>query len=508
MIMATEEYKRLVEEINQLRESLEIKDQEMENLKMNNLFLESIFDGISEEIMVVDREYHINDVNKAFLKRYGVRKSSVLGKKCYEIKQRASMPCHAGDRTCPLKRARETGERVEMTQYHQDAGGTKEMFVIMYPLKSGRRSIKYFLEISRDLTEYRDLFRELQASEKRFRAILDTATDAILSIDEDHKIVLFNSAAQRIFGYSSHEVMGKDLSILIPPGYGDHQRYVQRFLDRRESDIVGKTISLMALRKGGENFPIELSLSFLEMGGRITFTAIIRDVTEHRRMESKLLQSERLAAVGQAVAHVAHEIKNPLMIIGGVSNQIRRNVLQEKDLQKLDIVLEEVRRLEGLVANLGDFTKEYRLMKRPADLNSVIKDVLKIMAGVYPMERYGFKERLSPYLGEIDCDPDKLKQVFINIISNGLEAMSDGGTITVSTEKIWHGVEIRISDEGTGIQDGDLEHIFEPFYTTRERGSGLGLSISYKLIEAHAGEIWAASHPGKGTTFVIRLPAK
>jgi signal transduction histidine kinase len=127
---------------------------------------------------------------------------------------------------------------------------------------------------------------------------------------------------------------------------------------------------------------------------------------------------------------------------------------------------------------------------------------------VYPIEKYGFKERLSPYLGEIDCDPDKLKQVFINIISNGLQAMSEGGTITVSTQKIWHGIEVRISDEGTGIHEKDLEHIFEPFYTTRERGSGLGLSISYKLIEAHAGEIWAVSHPGEGTTFVIRLPAK
>ena len=507
--MATEEYKKLVEEINQLREAVEDKDQEIDNLKLTNLFLETIFDGIDEEIMVVDREYTINDVNRAFLKRYGFRKSSVLGKKCYEIKHRSNRPCHSEEKNCPLEHVKKTGERVELTQFHRDAkGDTKEMFVIMYPLKSGRRRIKYFLEIARDLTEYRDLFKELQASEKRFRAILDTATDAILSIDEDHKIVLFNSAAQRIFGYSSQEVLGKDLNKLIPHRYGDHQRYVERFLARRESDIVGKTIPLMALRKGGEEFPIELSLSFLDMGGRLTFTAIIRDVTEHRRMESKLLQSERLAAVGQAVAHVAHEIKNPLMVIGGVSNQIKRNLLQEKDQQKLDIVLEEVRRLEGLVANLGDFTKEYRLVKRPADVNAVIRDVLKIMKGVYPLERYGFRERLSPYLGEIDCDPDKLKQVFINIISNGLQAMRDGGTITVSTQKIWHGIEVRISDEGTGIHEKDLEHIFEPFYTTREQGSGLGLSISYKLIEAHAGEIWAASRPGRGATFVIRIPAK
>ena len=142
----------------------------------------------------------------------------------------------------------------------------------------------------------------------------------------------------------------------------------------------GDGVIIMTDMFGGT--PSNISLSFLEMDERITFTAIIRDVTEHRQLERKLLQSERLAAVGQAAAHVAHEIKNPLMIIGGFSNQIRQRLEDEKDVQKLDMILEEVRRLEGLVANLGDFTKEYRLVKRPASINSVMKDVLEIMSGI------------------------------------------------------------------------------------------------------------------------------
>jgi signal transduction histidine kinase len=227
----------------------------------------------------------------------------------------------------------------------------------------------------------------------------------------------------------------------------------------------------------------------------------------HQQLEKKLLQSERLAAVGQAAAHVAHEIKNPLMIIGGFSNQIRQRLEDEKDLQKLELILEEVRRLEGLVANLGDFTKEYRLVKRHANINSVLMDVLEIMQGVCSPGKYEFKQFLSAGVEEINCDPDKLKQVFINIISNGLEAMTAGGSISVSTEGLPNGIEVRIADEGTGIPEEDLEHIFEPFYTTRETGSGLGLSISYKIIEAHGGEIWADSSPGKGTSFIIQLPA-
>jgi len=508
MIMEREEYTKLIEEMNLLKERLAGKDQEIEDLKTANLFLGTIFDGIGEEIMVLDRDYNINDVNKTFLKRYGLKKANVLGRKCYEIKERSSVPCDLEGRSCPLERAIKMGERVETTHSHEDnKGDMKEHFIIMYPLRSGRKKIKYFVEIARDVTEYRQLIRGYQASEKRFRAILDTASDAVVSIDEDQKILLFNNAAQRIFGYSSEEVVGESLNLIIPPGYGDHEEYVQGFLERRESSIIGKTISRTALRKNGEEFPVELSLSLLEMEGKITFTAIIRDVSDQKQLETKLLHSERLAAVGHTVAHVAHEIKNPLMIMGGFSNQIKKTLNDDKDIQKIDLILDEVRRLENLVANLGDFTREYNLIKRPADVNSVLKDTVNIMAGAHSEGKYHFKKLLSPELEEINCDPDKLKQVFINIISNGLEAMSEGGTITVSTNRTPQGIEVRINDEGIGIPYKDLEHIFEPFYTTREKGSGLGLSISYKIIEAHDGDISAFSSPGRGTTFILRLPA-
>ncbi len=505
--MAHEEHIKLSEEIERLMETVSQKEQEIENLKIDNLFLETLFDGISEEILVLDPDFRIKEANWAFLRRYKLRKADVLGKKCYEVKALSNAPCSYEDKPCALVRAKETGERVETTYYQRNAEGEmNELFMIMYPLRVRGKKIKYFMEIARDVTEYRKLIRDLQTSEKRFRAILDTATDAILSIDENHRIILFNNAAQTIFGYSSEEVLGKDLNLLIPAKYGDHRPYVRGFLETKESDIVGKTISLTGVRKNGEEFPIELSLSFLEMSGGITFTAIIRDMTVHQQLEKKLLQSERLAAVGQAAAHVAHEIKNPLMIIGGFSNQIRQRLEDEKDLQKLEMILEEVRRLEGLVANLGDFTKEYRLVKRHANINSVLTDVLEIMQGVCSSEKYEFKQFLSAEVEDISCDPDKLKQVFINIISNGLEAMTGGGAISVSTERLPNGIEVRIADEGIGIPEDELEHIFEPFYTTREAGSGLGLSISYKIIEAHGGEIWADSSPGKGTSFVIQLP--
>ena len=207
------------------------------------------------------------------------------------------------------------------------------------------------------------------------------------------------------------------------------------------------------------------------------------------------------------MAHVAHEIKNPLMIIGGFSHQIRNFLSNEKAIQKLDMITDEVSRLEKLVANIGDFTKGYKLVKRPADINSVILDILKIMGEIYPSEKYRFNVDLSSSLMEINCDPDKLKQVFMNIIANGIEAMESGGEINIVARSRSEGIEIRIRDQGSGINEEDLLHIFEPFYTTRARGSGLGLSISYKIVEAHQGDISADSIPGEGTTFIIKLPA-
>jgi two-component system, LuxR family, sensor kinase FixL len=484
---------------------LEKLNREIKALKKTNMFLSSLYDGISEEIIVIDQNFYIIDANRAFLKKAGLEKRDVTGKRCYEMK-RAWLPCLNGEGQCPVEKAA-TGEPVEMTVTHKSGNeDSREYIVIMYPLIAEDESEKYFLEITRDVTEYRHLILKLQRSEKRFKAILDTATDAIISIDENQRIILFNNAAQRIFGYTGNEVIGKPLDTIIPPEYGPYQVFFERFVENLESEAAGKTISLNAMRKNGEFFPVDLSLSILNMGGKKTFTAIIRDITQQQQMERKVLQTERLASVGQAVARVAHEIKNPLMIIGGFTSQIRAVLENEKDISKIDMVLDEVARLERLVANLGDFTKEYKLVMRPAEINSVIGDVLNIMAGVYNDEKYYFERYHDDGLCEINCDPDKLKQVLINIISNGIEAMPEGGVVRVKTVKIEGGVEISIGDDGKGMTGEELKHIFEPFYTTRERGTGLGLAISYKIVQAHNGDIWAVSTPQKGTTFTIQIP--
>lgn len=480
-----------------------------DEIRAENLFLNTVFDGISEEIMVLGSDFTVHNVNRVMLNRYGLKKAEVLGRKCFEVKESCGAPCLRGEANgCPLPRGVKTKALVETRGISLGPDGEqRDLSLIMYPiLTPGQERVQYFMEIARDETRFRTLIEKLRASQKRYRAILDTATNAIINIDEHHRITLFNKEAERVFGYSGKEVLGKDLGILIPARYGDHNRYVSRFIDSRRGSILGKTLNLTALRKDGEEIPVELNLSFLEMGSSVTITAIIRDISDRKRLEKKLLQSERLAAVGEAVAHVVHELKNPLMIIGGFTSQIRNTLEDNRFIPKMDMILEEVARLERLVGTLGDFTKEYVLIRRSADVNSVLRDVIRIMAAAYPSERCTFIDNLAPDLDEIVCDPDKLKQVFINVISNGIEAMGGTGTISITSEPTPNGVEIKISDEGRGIPEKDIHNIFEPFFTTRERGSGLGLSISYKIIQAHGGEISAVNRPVKGASFIIRLP--
>jgi len=505
--MDADEANTLKAEIDRLKESLIQKQKEIERLKVDSLFLQTLYDGINEEIMVMDGGYTVLDVNRVFLSNMGLSREAVVGKKCHQVVYQREEPCNVKGQMCPLERARTTGKRVEVThQVKRKDGSMSEIIRLLHPIVFEDAETVHFVEISRDVTHYRNLIQKLQSSERKFRAILDTASEAILSVDQNEKVLVYNTAAQAMFGYSAREAIGKPFNIFFKReragDYRDLMNLIRKGISRRQ----GKRLALTGIRKDGERFPIEMGISCFETRGVPTYTVIIRDVTVEKQMEKNLLQSERLAAVGQAVAHVAHEIKNPLMIIGGFSQQLTKMLADDKSRQKIEMILDEVERLEKLVRNLGDFTKEYKLVKRQADINGVIRDVLNLMEESPFSEKYTFTETLAEDVEEIPCDPDRLRQVFMNIISNAMQAMEKGGAVSIATEKLPASVLIRITDQGIGMSEHQLLRIFEPFYTTREKGSGLGLAISYKIVQAHGGEISAVSSPGQGTSFVITLP--
>ncbi len=338
--------------------------------------------------------------------------------------------------------------------------------------------------------------------------VIDSAADAIITINEDHLIVGYNQGAEMIFGYSRDEVMGQDLNMIIPPPHKEkHREYVRRYIATRDAHVIGKHVQLSALRKNGEEFPMSISFSVADIGGNLYFTGIIRDITEYVDLQDRLRQNERLAAVGNTISQIVHEIKNPLMIIGGFAQQLlKTKTLDDKGLQKLSIIVEEVGRLEALMAEMRDYSRPPTLKREIGRIERLLQELLDLY-GEFLQEK-NIQLVLTPMEPQptYSLDYQQLRQVLVNLIKNAAEAMPQGGTITLSVQRRPPNLEIKVADTGEGMPPDVVENIFTPYFTTKTKGSGLGLAISRNIVRAHNGEMEVESHPGKGTVFTIRLP--
>jgi signal transduction histidine kinase len=234
-----------------------------------------------------------------------------------------------------------------------------------------------------------------------------------------------------------------------------------------------------------------------------------RDLRERQQLQEKLLQSERLAALGQMAAHISHEVKNPLMVIGGMARQVLKAAGGESPQggEKLRIIVEEIRRLEEFLAEVGSFAKLSEPRKRPIDLNSLIRDMCLKLAPSLQENRITLAMNLDPNLPQVQFDPLLLRQVLLNMAKNSVEAMPGGGALTFASGRDNDRVWVRITDSGEGIPPANLDKIFQPFYSTKPKGSGLGLAISQTIVKAHQGEIRVESEPHRGTAMTVFLNA-
>jgi two-component system sensor histidine kinase HydH len=232
-----------------------------------------------------------------------------------------------------------------------------------------------------------------------------------------------------------------------------------------------------------------------------------RKTEELKKSQEKLIHSERLAAVGSMASHVSHEIKNPLIAIGGLAQQLKRSAnLGDREKEKLDLITKEVSRLENMLIEVRDFTRPTTPRKTKGGINPLIQEVLDLMKPVFSDQRIEIQIDLDPHLPEFEFDPEQLKQVLLNLIKNAAEAMTSGGRLRVKTYPLTSNVHIEISDTGKGISPEHLTSLFRPFFTTKKRGTGLGLAVSYKIIHDHNGDIQVASEVNQGTRMVVQLP--
>ncbi|MEJ2671241.1 MAG: ATP-binding protein, partial [Deltaproteobacteria bacterium] len=221
----------------------------------------------------------------------------------------------------------------------------------------------------------------------------------------------------------------------------------------------------------------------------------------------RLLRSERFAAVGEAAAYVSHEIKNPLLVIGGLARQVERRLPEDPSaMEKLQIIQKEVRRLESFLGDLRDFLRPAQPSKQEIDVNELIREVEALMGDAIQEKGVVLEEQLSSNLPVVSIDPNQIKQVLVNLVKNAVEATEDKGKIFLSSGANDAQVWFAVKDTGKGMSEDVMEKIFHPFYTTKEKGTGLGLAVINKIVTDHQGSITVNSAAGAGSTFTVKLP--
>ena len=361
-----------------------------------------------------------------------------------------------------------------------------------------------FSHMTRDLKASRD---EVRRTYDFQRNLIGGSIDGIVATDNRGNIVIFNVGAEKVFGYASEEVIGKmDVADLYPHGQAKKVR------DDLYADGYGGSGKLAnyettILDKAGNEVPVWLSASIIYEDGKVLGTVVFfRDLTERRRLEKRVLESERLATIGHGMAYISHEIKNPLVIIGGFARHILRRTGQDgKSKEKLEIIINEIKKLEEFLLDVTDLTKLSKPKKSLSSINSVIEQVSTLLEQEFEAHHVVYDQSINHRIPKTLFDPKQIEQVFINVVKNALEAMTEGGKLCIETHLKDDCIEIRISDTGKGIAPEDLEDIFDPFITTKPKGTGLGLAISRKIIQDHEGDMCIESKLGEGTTCTITL---
>ncbi|MFK7898741.1 MAG: nitrogen regulation protein NR(II) [Myxococcota bacterium] len=350
---------------------------------------------------------------------------------------------------------------------------------------------------------------ELREHLARLQSILDSLVDGIVEIDQSGEILAVNPATERIFGYASHDVVGKNVKVLMPAPFRDeHDEYLRRYLAGGKPRIIGFGREVRGRRRDGSGFPLYLAVSKGFRNGKLIFTGIVRDLGVLREAEQRAHEAEQLAALSTITAGITHDVGTPMTTILGYAELIEGSTDEEKNRKRATHIVEQVRRVTDLLRTLLNIARPRRA--EPEPLNVV--DILDHSVDFFREKLRGHGiaiERDYESRPALMADRDRLEQVFLNLIVNAADAMPNGGRLRLGVRTPDPDVvEIRIEDSGIGIPPEVVERVFDAFYTTKERGkgTGLGLLVSQQIVRDHGGRIHVESEVGEGTRFVIKLP--
>lgn len=466
----------------------------VEELKFQKTKLESIFSAIPDLYFLLNIDGTIMDCKAKTHEEFYVPEEEFMGRKIQDV-----LPSAAGQKFSNAFEEVSKTNDVVMFEYSLPIKNKEEFYEVRcIPFTTDK-----VIVIARNITERKCMEECLRFERNIKAAILDTVEALVIAIDTEGRICSFNRAIEKLSGYTFDEVRG--------------QYFQDLFIRKEDLPSINNTIQLLAsgirpiqteniwVTRNGKKKLISWENSILyDNHGKIKFIiGTGKDITEQRKTDELLRRSEKLSAVSQLAAGVAHEVRNPLTVLKGFIQLLQTAPSNEA---YYELMLHEIERIETIISEFLSLAKPEVIRLEKKNLYEIIQKVVALLNTKAIMQQIDIILEPNPNLVEIYCNDNQLKQVFINILQNSMEAMPNGGKIQVTVEQDGKEVHIRFVDEGCGISQERLKRLCEPFYSTKEKGTGLGLMISSKIIHAHKGKITFSSSEGVGTTAVITLP--
>ncbi len=481
-----------------------------EALESRERFITRILESVPSSLVVIDRSLRIVSVNRNFLDKGRREAQTTLGRKIEEVFPHVLVEYTKMDQK--VRDIFRTGQSVEGGKVAYRAPGihTRIYYYRLIPLKA-RETVENVMLLMDDITEREQLGEEVRRAERHLASVVECANDLVVSIDPQGCIVTWNPAAERTLGLKADKVKGRPLISLCAAEHRPVMANVLHGLLHNEK-VHNTEVSLLTAT--GQEVPIAWSFSPMlddadKVGGIV---AVGRDLTERRQLEAQLIQSAKMASLGAMAGGIAHEVRNPLGIISASAQLL----LERPD--DLELRTECARRMHAsaqraslIIESLLKFSRPRSEHMREVDLHAALEDTFSLLGHQLGLQKVVLVKSFQPDFPSVYCNLELLQQVFTNLILNACNAMPAGGTLTVETRTSAVGrVEICFKDTGQGIPPEHLSKIFDPFFTTMPvgKGVGLGLSISYSIIQQQQGVIRVTSQVGQGTTFTIQLPCR
>ncbi|MFK9092161.1 PAS domain S-box protein [Bacillus salipaludis] len=460
-----------------------------------DLFLDCTADGIC----IVDMENRFIRINPMYTKIFGYTEEDVLGRTFEDFPN----PDIVIEIIGAVKRG-EAFHNMNTQRSHKD-GTILDIAVSYSPFRNLNGEIIAIIAVYRDITNRLNMERELKKTRELYRLITENTTDMIKLYSKDKKVMYASPSHVKGIGYTPEELIGKTVYEIILPEEKEHfECFYQELIDKGEPLLFQTKI------KTGSNEGIDtettVSPIFNEFNEVESYVTVSRNITDRVKNDDALRNLDRLSIIGQLAAGVAHEIRNPLTSLKGFSKLLKSTTNKEKQEDYLSIITNELDRIDMIVNEFMSLAKPQAIQFDKESLNSILESTVTIL---HPQALLHNVQMINHYqTNDIDllCNPHQLKQVFVNFLKNAIESMQYGGTVYIDVQKLEEKrVQISFSDEGIGIDTELMGYLGTPFYTTKDKGIGLGLTVSNKILQEHNGTMKIESQLGKGTTVKVEL---